>query len=231
MNAGFFITGTDTDVGKTWATIALMRRFQKQGLTVVGMKPVAAGCELQDGRLKNQDAILMQRHASLDLPYACVNPYAFQQAVSPHLACGNVEVGLEVILAAFTTMQQQADVTLVEGAGGWYSPLSPVLDNAGLAQALHLPVILVIGVRLGCINHARLTMSAIRQSGSACAGWVAVQIDQAMSGFDGNLAFLREVIDAPFLGVLPFLAVADFERLSTNLSLPNWQKVDLHQKK
>lgn len=231
MKAGFFVTGTDTDVGKTWTTIALMRWFQLQGLSVVGMKPVAAGCEWQDGILKNSDALLMQQYASVSLAYRQINPYAFEAAISPHLACGDVEVSMDVISDGFIRLQQLADVVLVEGAGGWYSPLSSVLDNAGLAQALRLPVILVVGVRLGCINHARLTMSAIRQAGLSCAGWVAVQIDPKMPGFDGNLAFLREVIEAPLLGVLPFLAAADFEFLATNLSLPNWQKVDVHQKK
>ncbi|MBD9356934.1 dethiobiotin synthase [Methylomonas albis] len=231
MKAGFFVTGTDTDVGKTWTTIALMRWFQIQGLSVVGMKPVAAGCEWQDGILKNSDALLMQQYASFPLEYEQINPYAFAAAMSPHLACGNVEVSEEVIVDAFTRLQALADVVIVEGAGGWYSPLSDVLDNAGLVQVLHLPVILVVGVRLGCINHARLTMSAIRQANLSCAGWVAVHIDQAMPGFDGNLAFLRKVIDAPLLGVLPFLAVADFDLLATKLNLPNWQKLDVYQKK
>lgn len=231
MKAGFFVTGTDTDVGKTWATIALMRWFQAQDLSVVGMKPVAAGCEWQDGILKNSDALLMQQYASLPLEYELINPYAFAAAMSPHLACGDVEVSEGAIADAFMRLRQLVDVVIVEGAGGWYSPLSDVLDNAGLAEALHLPVILVVGIRLGCINHARLTMSAIRQSGLPCAGWVAVQIDQAMPGFDGNLAFLREILGPPLLGVLPFLAVADFDLLATKLNLPNWQKLDVHQKK
>ncbi|WP_026604393.1 dethiobiotin synthase [Methylomonas sp. 11b] len=231
MKSAFFITGTDTNVGKTWTTIALMRCLQMQGLSAVGMKPVAAGCEWHDGMLKNSDALLMQQYASVPLEYREINPYAFEAAISPHLACGGVEVSMDVIADGFVRLQQRVDVVLVEGAGGWYSPLSSDLDNAGLAQALRLPVILVVGVRLGCINHARLTMSAIRRSGLSCAGWVAVQIDPKMPGFDGNLAFLREVIEAPLLGVLPFLAAADFEFLATNLSLPNWQKVDVHQKK
>ncbi|OQW77943.1 MAG: dethiobiotin synthase [Proteobacteria bacterium ST_bin11] len=229
MKAGFFITGTDTDVGKTWTTIALMRWFQMQGLTVVGMKPVAAGCEFQQGMLKNSDALLMQHYASVSLEYAQINPYAFAAAVSPHVARGDVEVSLTHIVDGFIDLQSLADVVLVEGAGGWYSPLSDVLDNAGLAQAMDLPVILVVGIRLGCINHARLTMSAIRQTGLSCAGWVAVQIDLMMPGFDGNLAFLHEVLDAPLLGVLPYSANADFEILATKLCLANWQKFDLHQ--
>jgi len=229
MTVGFFVTGTDTDVGKTWATVSLIRWFQRHGLVVAGMKPVAAGCKWLDGGLKNADALLMQQHASLPTPYELINPYAFEAAVSPHLACGDVELSLEVILDAYAQLRAQADVLLVEGAGGWYSPLSASLDNAGLALAMGLPVILVVGVRLGCINHARLTVRAIQQAGLRCAGWVAVQIDKTMPGFDGNVAFLRETLDAPLLGVLPNLLVADFDFLAAKLDLPNWQNFDLHQ--
>lgn len=229
MKAGFFVTGTDTDVGKTWTTIALMRRFQREGLMVAGMKPVAAGCQWRDGVLKNADALLIQQHASLSLPYAQINPYAFEPAISPHLACGDVDVRPDVMLGTYAELRQCADVVLVEGAGGWYSPLSGVLDNAGLACAMRLPVILVVGIRLGCINHARLTVQAVRQAGLPCAGWVAVQIDKAMPGFDGNVKYLRDVIDAPLLGVLPHVEGADFDFLAAGLRLPNWQKFDLHQ--
>lgn len=222
MSAGFFVTGTDTDVGKTWATVALMRWFQGRGLVTLGMKPVAAGCEWQDGVLKNADALLIQKHGSLPMGYQEINPYAFADAVSPHLACGDIEVREELILQAYTQLQQKSDVVLVEGAGGWYSPLGLTMDNASLARRLDLPVILVVGVRLGCINHARLTQSAIRQAGLTCAGWVAVQIVEQMPGFDGNLAYLSEAIDAPLLGVLPHLAVADFDYLAEKLTVPNW---------
>ncbi len=219
MKTGFFITGTDTDVGKTWSTIALMRAFQQQGLTVAGMKPVAAGCEWRDGVLKNSDALLMQKYSSQSLPYNLINPYAFQPAVSPHLACGGVAVKLDTILNAFTTLQALADVLLVEGAGGWYSPLSATLDNAGLAQALSLPVIVVVGIRLGCINHARLTVQAVEQAGLACAGWIAVEIVQAMPGFDENIDFIRHAIKAPLLGILPFCPNTDFNLLAAKLSV------------
>ncbi|WKJ88839.1 dethiobiotin synthase [Methylomonas montana] len=229
MTVGIFITGTDTDVGKTWTTIALMRRFQQEGLTVAGMKPVAAGCEWREGVLKNPDALLMQQYASLPTRYELINPYAFEAAVSPHLACGDVEFNLEAILDASVQLRKQADVLLVEGAGGWYSPLSASLDNAGLALAMGLPVIMVVGIRLGCLNHARLTLRAIQQAGLRCAGWVAVQIDKTMPGFDGNVAFLHQTLDAPLLGVLPNLLVADFDYLAAKLDLPNWQNFDLHQ--
>lgn len=214
MKTGFFITGTDTDVGKTWVTVALMRRFRRQGFAVAGMKPVAAGCERQDGRLKNQDALLIRENASMALEYEQVNPYAFELPVSPHLASGDIEVSLDTILAGFSRLRQQADVVLVEGAGGWLSPLSLAFDNADLAVAMNMPVILVVGMRLGCINHARLTFQAILQAGVSCAGWVAVEIIPARADFEANLNFLKSRIDAPLLGVLPHLPEADFDFLS-----------------
>lgn len=225
MTTGFFVTGTDTDVGKTWATIALMRGLQRQGLQVAGMKPVAAGCIWQDGQLKNADALLMQANASMDLDYAMINPYAFEPPVSPHLACGEVVVELPVLLEKFKQLQQLADLVIVEGAGGWYSPLSAKLDNADLAQALDLPVILVVGVRLGCINHARLTLNAIRQANLSCVGWVAVQIDPLMQAFEANLAYLQQQLDVPLLAILPHILTPDFEFLSQQFNQETLKKL------
>lgn len=221
MKTGFFITGTDTDVGKTWVTVALMRRFRRLGFTVAGMKPVAAGCERQAGRLKNPDALLIQENAAPALEYGQINPYAFELPVSPHLACGDVEVKLPTILAAFDDMKKQADVVLVEGAGGWLSPLSLTFDNADLAVAMQLPVIVVVGIRLGCINHARLTIQAVRQAGVNCAGWVAVEIVPARADFEANLDFLKSRVDAPLLGVFPHLPEADFDALADRLFIEN----------
>jgi dethiobiotin synthetase len=219
MNTGFFITGTDTDVGKTWVTVALMRRFRRLGFSVVGMKPVAAGCEWYDGRLKNRDALSIQENAWPGLEYEQINPYAFELPVSPHLACGDVDVKLETILAAFAELKQQADIVLVEGAGGWLSPLSPRFDNAELAGAMQLPVILVVGIRLGCLNHARLTLQAIRHAGANCAGWVAVEIVPDLPGFEANLDFLKSRLEAPLLGVFPHLPEADFDFLASRLAI------------
>lgn len=217
MTGGFFITGTDTNIGKTWTTLALMRMFQQRGLQVTGLKPVAAGCEWLDSAWKNQDALLLQQHASRFMDYAWVNPYAFAMPVSPHLACGDVDVKMEVLLQAYAELQKQSDVVLVEGAGGWLSPLSPELNNADLAIALQLPVIMVVGMRLGCINHARLTYQAIQLAAVECAGWVAVQIDADMQSLVGNLTYLQHCLDTPFLGFLPFSVVADFDYLAKHL--------------
>ncbi|MFM8340883.1 MAG: dethiobiotin synthase [Methylomonas sp.] len=225
MTAGFFVTGTDTDVGKTWATIALLRCLQRQGLQVAGMKPVAAGCVWQDGQLKNADALLMQANASMDLDYAMINPYAFEPAVSPHLACGEVVVELPVLVDRFKQLQQLAELVVVEGAGGWYSPLSAEFDNADLAQALGLSVILVVGVRLGCINHARLTLKAIQQANLSCLGLVAVEIDPMMQAFEANLAYLQQQLDAPLLAVLPYIHTPDFEFLSQQFNQETLKKL------
>lgn len=211
---GFFITGTDTGVGKTWVTIALMRMLQRQGCLVTGMKPVAAGCQWLEGQWKNEDALLIQRHASLALPYQQVNPYAFELPVSPHLAAAGAPVDVDLLNNLFTELQQQADVVLVEGAGGWLSPLSDDLANADLAEKLGAPVILVVGIRLGCINQGLLTWQALQTSGIKCRGWVATAADGAMPFFDENIDYLRQRIEAPLLGVLPYRAQADFEELS-----------------
>ena len=214
MASGFFITGTDTEVGKTWVTVALLRRFSRQGVKAVGFKPVAAGCVWQHGRWVNQDALLIQQHSGIALDYETINPYAFQQPLSPHIACGEVRVSLEIIQGAFTQIQQVAECVLVEGAGGWLSPLSSELDNADLARVLDLPVIMVVGMRLGCINHARLTLESIRASGLPCAGWVAVEVEPGFAGFQGALAFLQQRLEAPLLATSPLLPVADFEFLA-----------------
>ena len=171
---GYFITGTDTDVGKTCATIALMRYFKRQGKTVLGMKPVASGCTLQTGELKNADALLIQENASIALDYQLINPYAYEFPVSPHIAGVHNPVKLVTIVERFNSLKALAEVIIVEGAGGWYAPLNTQDDISDLAKALALPVILVVGLRLGCINHAKLSYQAIQLSGIACVGWLAV---------------------------------------------------------
>lgn len=217
MNAGYFITGTDTNIGKTWSAIALMRAFQRRGQIVNGMKPVAAGCEWMQGGWKNQDAILLQRYSSTAFDYKIINPYAFEKPVSPHVACGQSIVDIDVILADFHSLQSASDLVLVEGAGGWCSPLCKTWDNAYLAKVLQLPVIMVCGLRLGCINHARLTYQAIQQLGLPVAGWLAVQIDKEMQEYQASLEYLQKCIHAPFWGFLPNLPIQDFDSLADNV--------------
>ena len=217
MKQGFFITGTDTGVGKTWATVALMRYFKNQGCSVIGMKPVAAGCEWHDGILKNEDALLLQENASLMIDYQQINPYAFEMPVSPHLAAGDEIIELDVIKQSFDDLKDKADVILVEGAGGWLAPLTAQEDIADLAKIIELPVIMVVAIRLGCINHARLTFQAIQADNVKCAGWLAMCVDPDMLKQEENIAMIRNNISAPLLGVLPYTEQMDFDLLAQNI--------------
>jgi len=217
MEKSFFITGTDTGAGKTWSTLALMHYFKQQGLSVVGMKPVAAGCEWIDGQLKNEDALLLQKHSSVELRYEDVNPYAFEAPVSPHLAGIENPVQLDVILQAFDYLKSKAEVIVVEGAGGWLAPINRKADIADLAKQLNVPVIMVVAIRLGCINHARLTYQAIQESNVECAGWLAVCVDPAMKKQTENIETIMEALPVPMLGVLPYIEEMDLNKLASNL--------------
>jgi len=217
MEKSFFITGTDTDVGKTWVTVALMRFFKNNGLSVAGMKPVAAGCEWIDGQLKNADALLLQQNSSALLNYEEVNPYAYESAVSPHLAAGKNIAQLELILQSFQHLKTKAEVVVVEGAGGWFAPLNRQEDIADLAKLLKIPVIMVVAIRLGCINHARLTFQAIQAANVECAGWLAVCIDPKMQFQSENIETIKNKLSTPLLGVLPYLKERDFDLLAKNI--------------
>jgi dethiobiotin synthetase len=219
MEKGYFITGTDTNAGKTWATIALIRYFKQQGKSVAGMKPVASGCSFQDGQLKNADALLIQENASLKIAYDLINPYAYELPVSPHIAGINNPVNLAVIVERLNTLKAVAEIVLVEGAGGWYAPLNEYEDISDLAKSLALPVIIVVAIRLGCINHAKLTWQAIQHSGIPCAGWIAVCIDPDMLKPDENIQTIKTALNVPLLGALPYLASADFDLLAGKLAL------------
>ncbi len=219
MEKGYFITGTDTNVGKTWATIALMRYFKSRGKSVVGMKPVASGCLMRDGQLKNEDALLIQENASVPIDYDLINPYAYEQPVSPHIAGVKNPVKLDRLAVKFELLKSMADIVVVEGAGGWYTPLNEQDVVSDLAKTLALPVIMVVAIRLGCINHARLTYQAIKQSNVNCAGWIAVCTDPDLLNRDENIQTIRAVLDAPLLGILPYREVADFNFFSEQLML------------
>lgn len=219
MEAGYFITGTDTNVGKTWATIALMRYFKKLGKSVIGMKPVASGCLMRDGVLRNEDALLIQENGSFPVEYELINPYAYEAPISPHIAGADNPVELHKIAANFNILKKSADILLVEGAGGWMSPINAHEDIADLARTLDLPVIIVVAIRLGCINHAKLTDQAIRSSGRQCAGWIAVCTDSGLLSRDENIQTIAASLDSPLLGVLPYFAQADFDALSLRLSV------------
>ena len=197
----WFITGTDTEVGKTFVACALLHALRQHGLSALGMKPVAAGL---DDEGKNEDVEQLMAASSLAAPRELVNPYAFRAAVAPHIAAAEEgrTIDLARIVADFTQLQGLADAVLVEGVGGFCVPLGPHCDTADLAVALDLPIILVVGMRLGCINHALLTEQAIAARDLKLAGWIANRIDPAMMRFEENLAALTERISAPLLGVV-----------------------------
>ena len=195
----YFITGTDTDVGKTYIASALIKYLCEQGLQAVGMKPVAAGAELVSGRLLNSDVIELIKAGNVDADLALINPYVFAPAIAPHIAAEKVgvTVSLDNIQQAFDVLQAKADVVVVEGAGGFRVPINHEQTMADLVVKLTLPVILVVGVRLGCINHALMTAGSIRAAGLNLVGWVANRIDPNMPAIEENIATLKAMLKAP----------------------------------
>ncbi len=222
MSAAFFVTGTDTDVGKTTIAAGLLRAARLAGLSTAAVKPVASGCEAGADGLRNSDALALLAECSLPLSYAAVNPFAFAPAIAPHLAAREAGVELKVealAVAVQAVLAQQADFTLVEGAGGWRVPLGEQATLADLPVALDLPVILVVGVRLGCINHALLTAEAIARDGLRLAGWVANVLDPQTSRLDDNLRTLSERLAAPCLGRVPRLEQAGAAAVARHLDI------------
>ncbi len=202
----FFITGTDTGVGKTRVSGALLRALHQQGHErVIGMKPVAAGTELIHGHWTNEDVVQLREASTVSVPALYDNPYLLQRATSPHIAAlqEGISIDIEHIAACFHALRQQADAVVVEGAGGFIVPLSESIGQAStsadLAVLLHLPVILVVGLRLGCLNHALLTQEAILRRGLTLAGWVANRIDPSMVEQEANVYTLRHRLEAPLL--------------------------------
>lgn len=223
MNQAFFVTGTDTEIGKTTIAAGLLHAARMAGLSTAAAKPVASGCELTEAGLRNGDALALLGECSLPLRYEQVNPLAFAPAIAPHLAAR--EAGVELTVAALAEPVQAvlalgADFTLVEGAGGWRVPLAGEQSLSDLAIDLQLPVILVVGVRLGCINHALLSAEAILHDGLRLAGWVANLVDPHTSRLEDNLATLRERLPAPCLGFVPHLPAATPEAVASYLQLP-----------
>lgn len=211
MSIGYFIAGTDTDVGKTLVASALLEAFVGRGKKAVGMKPVAAGCVETPTGLRCEDVEKLRAAGNVVASPELVNPYALAAPIAPHIAAerAGVEISLETIDQAFHQLRAMADVVVVEGVGGFAVPLSADQDSADMAEMLGLPVILVVGMRLGCINHALLTAQAIRHKGLRLAAWVANRIDPDMIAFDENLRTLKTHLAAPLLCVVPHLAAAN----------------------
>jgi dethiobiotin synthetase len=196
---GIFVTGTDTDVGKTYISEALIKHFCRQGFQTVGMKPIAAGAEIENGRLLNADVKAIVSASNVDAPIDQINPYVFAPAIAPHIAAqqAGIEIEIEPIMSAFKVLQQQADVIVVEGAGGFLVPINETLTMGDLAKALDVGVVLVVGVRLGCISHALLTVQSIEAKGLHLIGWVANRIEPNMPALEENIATLKAMIKAP----------------------------------
>lgn len=208
----YFITGTDTGVGKTLISSALIHGFVQRGHQTIGMKPVAAGCAWQDDELISEDVAQLMSASNVTAPLRLVNPYAFLPPIAPHIAAAKagVKISLDMIVDAYQQLSSQANVVIVEGVGGFRVPLGDGVDTADLAQQLGLPVILVVGMRLGCLNHALLTAEAIKARGLKLVSWVANQVDPEMGAFEENLQALKGRLDAPCLGVLPWVGGIDF---------------------
>jgi dethiobiotin synthetase len=211
MLSSVFITGTDTGIGKSLVSASLLRALQARGLSPLGMKPVASGCTMAAQGLRNDDAELLRTHGSGVPDYALVNPYALPEPIAPHLAASHAGVTVELspLRNAYAALAAMAQCVVVEGVGGWSVPLSDTLMQADLVRELRLPVILVVGLRLGCINHALLSARAIDADGCKLVGWIANQVDPQMDCVEENLATLCERLTAPCLGALPYASTPD----------------------
>ena len=204
--SAIFVAGTDTGIGKPHAACTLIHALRARGLATCGMKPVASGClETPDGR-RNEDALALQAAGSCRLDYDSINPIALREPLSPHLAARleHTTVAMAPLRAAFDQLRAAHEMVVVEGVGGWMVPLAPGLLASAIPRQWGLPVVLVVGLRLGCLNHALLSARAILADGCRLAGWIGNRIDPAMAAVEDNLETLREMLPAPCLGVLPY---------------------------
>jgi len=204
--SGVFVTGTDTGIGKTHASCALLRSLRASGRRVQGMKPVASGCEWINGQWRNEDALALMAAANTVLDYADVNPYALPLATAPQIASrqAGITVELPTMQKAFMQLGASADFVLVEGVGGWLAPLGADLDQSELVRTLEIPVLLVVGMRLGCINHARLSEQAIHASGCRLLGWLGNEVAEGFDADGSYFGALAGSLHSPCLGRLPF---------------------------
>lgn len=206
--SGIFITGTDTEIGKTFVSTVLIKLLVEEGLQVAVMKPIASGAKIIDGVLKNEDALSLMQASNMSLNYEDVNSYVFEPAMSPHLAAeqAGIKINFDKIKNNFTQLEKKSDVVVVEGVGGWYAPLTYHATVCDLAKVLDQPIILVVGLRLGCLNHALLTAQAIKQSGLHFAGWIANFVDENFSSAEKNIETLKVLLsDVSYLGYVPYV--------------------------
>ena len=225
---GFYVTGTDTGVGKTVVSAALLHALRARGLAAVGMKPVASGCEQTPEGLRNEDALALQAASRPSHPYDLHNPYALPEPTAPELAArrAGVQVELGPIRRAYSRLGRGADIRVVEGVGGWMAPLTQGLEQAELARVLRLPVLLVVGVRLGCLSHARLSERAIRADRRPLLGWVGNIVDPDFADAGEYRALLERDLASPCLGWLPFDPAASAQTRAQGLNLPlDWERL------
>jgi len=218
----YFVTGTDTGVGKTTISCAILFLFNKLGQSTVGCKPIASGCDMTQKCLVNNDALMLKKHSSIQFPYGYVNPISLAPAIAPHIAAQKINkiyTVKQLINNISLILNSKADLILIEGAGGWQVPLNDKETLADFATELDVPVILVVGIRLGCINHALLTQADIQRKKIKIAGWVANVIDENMEVINENIHTLKKRIDAPCLGVIPFLASSEIENIAKYLNI------------
>ena len=220
---GYFITGTDTGVGKTAVTLGLMQVMQARGCRVAAMKPVASGGESTAAGLRNNDALLLQQQASVALEYRQLNPYCFAPSIAPHIAAEQAGVRIDItkICNEYNKIKGVSDCVLVEGAGGWLVPLNAEETLAELAHSLQLEVILVVAMRLGCLNHALLTAESIVREGCVLSGWVANRVLPDMEALDENIQALETRLACPRLGTIPYQQDISAKFMADHLSLPD----------
>lgn len=206
--AGLFIAGTDTGVGKTRAAVAVVRALVHGGVRVAVMKPIAAGATLTSAGLRSEDALALIDAANVAADYALVNPYCLRAPISPHLAAAEEGVSIEPmrVAHAFASLARRAECVIVEGAGGWLAPISEHETMADIARTLELPILLVVGLKLGCLSHAQLTARAIRADRMRLAGWIANHLDPGFERMSDNLATLERLLSGPPLALLPHCA-------------------------
>ncbi len=214
MVQSYFIIGTDTNVGKTYVASQLIQHFVAAGYKTIGMKPIASGGELaENGELNNEDVLTLKAASNIQTANNLISPYAFAPAIAPHIAAQQegVSIRIDAIQQAYMQLTKLAEVVIVEGAGGFFVPINAKQTLADVAVALNIPVILVVGIKLGCINHALLTVEAIQARGLSLAGWVANQIEPEMPMIEENLATLKQRISAPCLSSVKWQKPAQFE--------------------
>jgi dethiobiotin synthetase len=219
---GVYVTGTDTGIGKTLSSCTLLHALRARGLRAVGMKPLASGCDITPEGLRNDDALALRDASDPRPTYEDINPFALPAPLAPEIAAreAGVEVTLAPILAAHARLAAMADAVVVEGVGGWMAPLATGLMQADLVRALELPVVLVVGLRLGCLNHAYLGARAIQADGCRLLGWIGSGVDPDMLRIDENRALLAARLPAPCLGWLPWQSEPDPGLLAGRLRLP-----------